>query len=42
VQNLTNKYYLGTKVNDAYAVGHVYGSPGKPRTYALTVKRNFN
>ncbi len=42
VQNLADKYYLGTKVNDAYSVGHVYGSPGKPRTYAITVKKNFN
>ncbi len=42
VQNLADKYYLGTKVNDAYAVGHVYGSPGKPRTWAFTVKRSFD
>jgi iron complex outermembrane receptor protein len=42
VQNLADKYYLGTKVNDAYAVGHVYGSPGKPRTWAITVKKDFN
>lgn len=41
VKNLTDKYYLTTKVNDAYAVGHVYGSPGKPRTIAVTLKRNF-
>ena len=41
VKNLTDKYYLTTKVNDAYAVGHVYGSPGKPRTFAVTLKRNF-
>jgi len=42
VQNLTDEYYLQTKVNDAYAVGHVYGSPGKPRTWAVTVKKDFN
>ncbi|HET9863687.1 MAG TPA: TonB-dependent receptor [Steroidobacteraceae bacterium] len=42
VQNLTDKYYLGTKVNDAYAVGHVYGSPGKPRTWAVTIRKSFN
>jgi iron complex outermembrane receptor protein len=41
VQNLADKYYLQTKVNDAYAVGHVYGSPGKPRTWAITVKKDF-
>jgi iron complex outermembrane receptor protein len=42
VQNLTDKYYLTTKVNDSYSVGHVYGSPAKPRTWAITVKRDFN
>ena len=42
VLNLFDKYYLQTKVNDAYSVGHVYGSPGKPRTWAVTVKKNFN
>ena len=41
IQNMFDKYYLGTKVNDAYSVGHVYGSPGKPRTFAVTLKRNF-
>ena len=41
VQNLADKYYLQTKVNDAYAVGTVYGSPGKPRTWAFTVKKDF-
>ncbi len=41
VKNLFDKYYLGTKVNDAYAVGHVYGSPGKPRTWAVTLKKTF-
>ena len=41
VKNLFDKYYLTTKVNDIYAVGHVYGSPGKPRTWAVTLKRNF-
>ncbi len=41
VKNLFDKYYLSTKVNDAEAVGSVYGSPGKPRTFALTLKRNF-
>lgn len=41
VKNLFDKYYFGTKVNDAYAVGHVYGSPGKPRTWAVTVKKDF-
>lgn len=41
VQNVFDKYYLSTKVNDAYAVGTVYGSPGKPRTWSISVTRNF-
>ncbi|PQA85364.1 TonB-dependent receptor [Hyphococcus luteus] len=41
VKNMFDKYYFTTKVNDIAAVGHVYGSPGKPRTWAVTVKRNF-
>ncbi len=42
VRNLADKYYLGTKVNDVYPVGEVYGSPGKPRTWAITVSKNFD
>jgi iron complex outermembrane receptor protein len=41
VKNLLDKYYLTTKVNDAFPTANVFGSPGKPRTLALTVKRNF-
>jgi iron complex outermembrane receptor protein len=41
VLNLADKYYLGSKVNDSYSVGHVYGTPGKPRTWAITVKKKF-
>ena len=41
VHNIFDKYYLTSKVNDAYAVGHVYGAPGKPRTWAVSVQRNF-
>ncbi len=41
VQNVFDKYYLTTKVNDASAVGHVYGSPGRPRTWSLSVERKF-
>ncbi len=40
-RNLFDKYYLTSKVNDASAVGHVYGAPGKPRTFAVSVTRNF-
>jgi iron complex outermembrane recepter protein len=41
VKNVFDKYYFTTKVNDVSAVGHVYGSPGQPRTWAITLKRNF-
>jgi iron complex outermembrane receptor protein len=41
VLNLFDKYYLGNKVNDSYSVGHVYGTPGKPRTWGITVKKKF-
>ncbi len=41
VQNLFDKYYITTIANDAAGVGHVYGSPGKPRTWAVTVKKSF-
>ncbi len=41
VHNIFDKYYFTSKVNDASAVGHVYGAPGKPRTWAVSITRNF-
>ncbi|MBL8551341.1 MAG: TonB-dependent receptor [Hyphomonadaceae bacterium] len=41
VKNLFDEYYLTTKVNDAASTGHVFGSPGKPRTWAVTLRRSF-
>ncbi len=41
VQNIFDKYYITTSSNDVAGVGHVFGSPGKPRTWAVTVKKNF-
>jgi iron complex outermembrane receptor protein len=43
VQNIFNKYYMHT-VSDIYDAGQLgvwTGSPGLPRTFAITVKRNF-
>jgi hypothetical protein len=36
-----DEYYLSNKINDAGPVAHVFGAPGKPRTLALTLRRNF-
>jgi iron complex outermembrane receptor protein len=41
VKNLFDEYYLTNKINDAGPVGHVFGAPGKPRTWAVTLKRSF-
>jgi iron complex outermembrane receptor protein len=41
VANIFDKYYLTSKVNDAYGVGSVFGAPGKPRTWVVSVTRNF-
>ncbi len=41
VQNLFNKYYF-TSVSDVTAsLGVITGVPGMPRTWAVTIKRNF-
>jgi len=41
VENLFNKYYYQTVEDAAAAFGTVSASPGMPRTWAVTVKRNF-
>jgi iron complex outermembrane receptor protein len=41
VKNVFDEYYLTNKINDAGPVGHVFGAPGKPRTWAVTIRRNF-
>jgi len=41
VKNLFDEDYLTHKSNDAGPVGHVFGAPGQPRTWALTLKRTF-
>ncbi|MEP7004562.1 MAG: TonB-dependent receptor [Sphingomonas bacterium] len=40
VQNLFNKYYM-VSVGDQPSVNQVLGQPGRPRTWAVTVKRSF-
>ena len=42
VQNLFDKYYVMTTFDQRAASGLIAVQPGMPRTWALTVKRNFN
>ena len=41
VQNIFDKYYMLTKSDISTSLGQVTGQPGMPRTWAVTVKRNF-
>jgi iron complex outermembrane receptor protein len=41
VQNLLNKYYYTTVGDATGGLGVQTGVPGLPRTFAVTVKRNF-
>ena len=41
IQNLLNKYYFITVADATGGLGVETGVPGMPRTWALTVKRNF-
>jgi iron complex outermembrane recepter protein len=41
VQNLLNKYYFTTVSDVTSSLGVQTGVPGLPRTFAVTVKRNF-
>ncbi len=43
VQNLFDKYYYQTveDISNVAAFGSITGSPGLPRTWAVTVKKNF-
>ena len=41
VLNLTDKVYYYTKFDQANSVGQVTGTPGLPRTWRMTAKRNF-
>jgi iron complex outermembrane recepter protein len=39
--NLTDKYYLLTRTDQYTGAGHTDGQPGRPREWAVTVKRKF-
>ena len=41
VTNLTDKYYFLTRFDQYTLTGITDGQPGRPREYALTVKRSF-
>ena len=41
VRNLTNKYYFTSMTANFGPIGTSAGAPGLPRTWAVTVKRNF-
>jgi iron complex outermembrane receptor protein len=41
VQNIFNKYYFSSLYEQYASPGTISGAPGMPRTFALTVKRNF-
>jgi iron complex outermembrane receptor protein len=42
VKNIFNKYYFVTKEDVTTSLGAVLGQPGMPRTFLLSIKRNFN
>jgi iron complex outermembrane receptor protein len=39
--NITNKYYFLTRFDQFTGAGVTDGQPGRPREYALTVKKKF-
>jgi iron complex outermembrane receptor protein len=41
VENVFNKYYYLTKSDVTKSLGLITAQPGMPRTWAVTVKRNF-
>jgi iron complex outermembrane receptor protein len=41
VTNLTDEYYFLSRTDQFTAAGHSDGQPGRPREWALTVKRKF-
>jgi iron complex outermembrane receptor protein len=41
VKNIFNKYYFVTKEDVTTSLGEVLGQPGMPRTWLLSVRRNF-
>jgi hypothetical protein len=41
VKNIFNKYYFVTKEDVTTSLGAVLGQPGMPRTWLLSLRRNF-
>jgi iron complex outermembrane recepter protein len=41
VTNLFNKYYFSSKFDLSGLAGSVLGNPGRPREWAVTVKKKF-
>ncbi len=41
VQNIFNKYYFTTLLQESFSTGTASGAPGRPRTWAVTIKRSF-
>ncbi len=41
VKNIFNRYYYTTLYEQFASPGSISGAPGMPRTWSVTVKRNF-
>lgn len=41
VTNITDEYYFLSRTDQLAAAGHTDGQPGRPREWALTIKRRF-
>jgi iron complex outermembrane receptor protein len=41
VTNVTDEYYFLSRTDQFAAVGHTDGQPGRPREWAITIKRTF-
>jgi iron complex outermembrane receptor protein len=39
--NLTDKYYFTSRADQLQAAGHTDGAPGRPREWAVTIKKRF-
>ncbi|MEO6078208.1 MAG: TonB-dependent receptor [Steroidobacteraceae bacterium] len=39
--NLTDKYYFMSRADQLQSAGHTDGAPGRPREWALTIKKRF-
>lgn len=39
--NLTDKYYFTSRADQLQAAGHTDGAPGRPREWAVAIKKRF-